>query len=182
MRSRILTGDSVFPLRVQASLCVDAFLEIRLRKLTEIEIFIGNLAHEFVILFELLPGHLVVVIKLHPRKTRRRVRTDAERGHSAVVQIQRASREEVQKQSILVILWVGEMAGPVVVVFHPVEGRGIEPRESWMGELAVQALLEAVHHGFPVEFPGITQTAAVGHLCEIVAVEQLFEARKEFLE
>lgn len=74
----------------------------------------------------------------------------------------------MQKEAVVRLVRVGEVPGPVLVRHDLVEGRGVQFRELDVRVLAVQAFLEAVDEGFPVEPALILERAAVRSLGEVV--------------
>lgn len=56
------------------------------------------------------------------------------------------------------------------MVCYGVECRWVVFGEGGVCVLAVEALLEAIDHGFPVESPGVGDAAAVGKLGEVDSV------------
>jgi hypothetical protein len=64
-------------------------------------------------------------------------RADPKACHAAAVDIDRAVREEVQEQPIIRLLWICNMATPVMVVDHIVERWWVQDAEGRVGVLAV---------------------------------------------
>lgn len=141
----VLTYDTSFLLRVQNTLAIYAFLQIRLRRLTQLIVLHRDFSHELEVLFKLVAVLLVVVVKLHPRDTWLGSRADTERGHPSVVKIQRADWEEIQEKPVRRLVRVGDMLRVVAVVVYRVECWWIEDRERPVRVLAVQALLITIH-------------------------------------
>ena len=152
---------------------VHTTFKVPLRRLTQLKILQRHPPHKRIVLIE--PVHptfavIVVVIKLHPRLPGIH-RTDSETAHATTIQVERAYGEKEQKEAVIRLLRVRDMPAVCVVGVHFVEGGWVLDAEGAMGVLAVETLLVAVDHGFPVEATGIFDFFAVGESAEVVFVE-----------
>lgn len=170
MRARLTQNTTLLDL-IQDALRIDASLEILLRDLAQLEILERDLPHELVVVLEALDTALSIVeiiVKLHAGLADAVAGTDAEAAHAAAVQVQRAHGEEVQKQAVVGLGRVRDVPAVRAVVVHLVEGRRVLDAEGPVRVLAVQALLVPVHHGLPVEPPGVFDRAPVRQPAEVV--------------
>lgn len=141
---------------------------------TCLEVLQRDLSHEVIVGLKLLIRPQMIVIELHTADTRIAGRTGPETRHTSAVEVQRATGEEIEEQAILLAHLAGicHVLREVGVVGHGVEGRRVDFGEAGMRPLAVQAFLEAIDHGLPVEASGVADAAAVGQSGKIDACEE----------
>lgn len=124
----------------------------------------------------------MVVVKLHAGLTWLTSRVDAPAGQTASIQAERAVREEVEEETLLVARGAGDVLGVVVVVYDLVDGRLVGLGELGVGVRAVEALLVGVDGGLPVVVAGVLEGAAQRDLSEVCVRGLLLEAREEVLK
>lgn len=105
--------------RVQGAFFVGAGPEILLHILTQGAVLVGDLSHERVVFFEVRPRCVMVVVcllsvpcvvdwriaaltELHSRNTRIIGGTDAEATHASIVEVERAVREQMQEEPVVI--------------------------------------------------------------------------------
>ena len=123
----ILTGNSIFLVRIQNPLVVNTLGQIVLRFLAQFKVFHGHLTDKLKILFKLFSRGQVIVVKLHTGYVRVCSGTHAERGHSTPVHVQSTVWEEVEEETVVWFLGVRDVLGEIVLVVHGVEcGRVVD--------------------------------------------------------
>ena len=77
--------------------------------------------------------------EFHPRDTRLVGGTDTEAAHAAVVEIERAVREQVQEEAVVLgSVGIGDVLAEVAVAGDAVGVETVLCAEPWMGERAVK--------------------------------------------
>lgn len=101
---------------------IDTFGQIVLGFFAELKVLHGNLAHKLEVFLKLVTRRQVIIVEFHPSDVRIGRGTDPERGHAATIDVQGAVGEEIEKQTVIGLLWVRDVLGEVVLVAHGVEG------------------------------------------------------------
>jgi hypothetical protein len=187
-----LTDHPLLLLPIQTPLRINTLFQIPLRCLTEFKILQGDSAHELEILFEPISTTLAVVkvvVEFHARLAYLPFSTsaaaigvsvtvtgtDSKRTHPPAVEIEGAYGVEVEKQTVVWLCRVGEVAGVGVVTVNLEECGRVLDAEIAMSILAMQAFLVPVDHCFPVEFARVREAASVGKMAKVVFVEEVEE-------
>ena len=113
---QVRTSHAILFGGVQDTVGVDAFLQVCMGLLAKLSVLEADLAHEIEVLLELLASLQMVVVELHAGDVWVFGGTEAERAHSAAVDIESAVGEEVEEQTIVWLFGVGDVLGEVLEI------------------------------------------------------------------
>ena len=80
------------------------------------------------------------------------------------------------------LLWIRDVLAEVLMVVYRVEGGWVIQAERWMGVLAVETLLVAIDHCFPIEATFVLDATSVWQFGEINCVDEGFQLWEKFIE
>ena len=72
------------------------------------------------------------------------------------------------------LLWIRDVLAEVLMVVYRVEGGWVIQAERWMGVLAVETLLVAIDHCFPIEATFVLDATPVWQFGENDCVDERF--------